>query len=129
MTREEFKKVGGDVQMNSLETISPDVEFNNSGSVRLVSLKTLPPSFVFGNGENIYLDLLKTLPPGVVFKNRGYFFLGSIETIPPGMEFRNDVYSNSLFGGWFKNWDENIKGIDSTRLLNKMIKDGLFDRR
>jgi len=43
-----------------------------------------------------------------VFKNRGY------------------VWLDYLLGGYFNRWSGNIEGIDSKRLLNKMIKDGLF---
>ena len=58
----------------------------------------------------VYLDSLTSLPPDVVFKNRG------------------DVYLKSLVGGWFEDWKGNIKGIDSKRLLNVMIKQGVFER-
>jgi hypothetical protein len=37
-----------------------------------------------------------------------------------------DVALNSLVGGWFENWKGNIEGIDSKRLLNLMIKQGVF---
>jgi len=46
----------------------------------------------------------------VEFKNRGY------------------VYLRSLIRGGFQDWEGNIKGIDSKRLLNKMISLGLFER-
>jgi hypothetical protein len=35
---------------------------------------------------------------------------------------------NSLIGGRFSDWRGNIEGIDSKRLLNKMIKQGVFER-
>jgi len=34
----------------------------------------------------------------------------------------------SLLGGAFGYWEGNIEGIDEKRLLNKMIKDGVFER-
>jgi len=42
--------------------------------------------------------------------------------------FRNegDVYLGFLIGRWFDEWKGNIEGIDSKRLLNKMIKQGMF---
>jgi hypothetical protein len=46
------------------------------------------------------------------------------------VEFSNggDVYLRSLIGDWFSKWKGNIEGIDEKRLLNKMIKDGVFER-
>jgi hypothetical protein len=40
---------------------------------------------------------------------------------------------SSLIGGsipdkWFNKWKGNIEGIDSNRLLNKMINKGVFER-
>ena len=64
---------------------------------------------VTGNGD-VWLDSLTSLPPGVVFKNRGR------------------VYLRSLTGRWFDEWTGNIEGIDSKRLLNVMIKQGVFER-
>jgi hypothetical protein len=43
-------------------------------------------------------------------------------------ENRETVYLTSLTGGRFYNWKGNIEGIDSKRLLNKMISLGLFER-
>jgi hypothetical protein len=44
--------------------------------------------------------------------------------------FKNggDIRLKSLTGGYFTNWKGNIEGIDEKRLLNKMIKDGVFER-
>jgi hypothetical protein len=46
------------------------------------------------------------------------------------VEFRNggDVSLDYLLGDYFNRWSGNIEGIDSKRLLNKMIKDGIFER-
>jgi hypothetical protein len=38
-----------------------------------------------------------------------------------------DVYLKAL-EDWFNDWKGNIEGIDEKRLLNKMIKDGVFER-
>ena len=43
--------------------------------------------------------------------------------------YKRYVYLESLFRNFFRDWKGNIKGIDSKRLLNKMIESGLFDRR
>jgi hypothetical protein len=56
------------------------------------------------------LNSLTSLPPGVVFKNGG------------------DVNLKALTGDWFSKWKGNIEGIDSKRLLNSMIKQGVFER-
>lgn len=99
------------VDLDYLTSLPTDVEFRNRGPVYLGSLKTLPPGVQFGNTENVWLTLLKTIPSGVLFKNEGNIYLGS------------------LFGGWFGSWEGNAKGISPNRLLNKMVADGLFDRR
>ena len=78
--------------------------------------------------SNVYLSGLTSLPPGVEFRNRGYVDLGSLTSLPPGVEFKNswDVYLRSLIGGRISSWPGNIEGIDSKRLLNLMIKKGMF---
>ena len=98
--------------------------------VYLDDLTSLPPGVEFRNGDFIRLDSLTSLPPGVVFKNRGHVYLDSLTSIPPVVVFENggDVNLNSLTGGGFKDWKGNIEGIDSKRLLNMMIKDGVFER-
>ena len=79
---------------------------------------------------SVWLDSLTSIPPGVVFRNEGNVFLQSLTSLPPGVEFRNggDVNLGALIGGRFSGWDGNIEGIDSKRLLNKMISKGLFER-
>jgi hypothetical protein len=84
----------------------------------------------FRNAGKVYLNSLTSLPPDVMFENGGNVFLGSVTSIFPDLDFKNgvNVYLRSLMGGWFDDWKGNIRGIDSNRLLNKMIKDGLFER-
>ena len=79
---------------------------------------------------NVWLDSLPSLPPGVEFKNVGNVNLDSLTSLPPGVEFKNagSVNLRSLVGGdgLFHKWKGNIEGIDSNRLLNVMIKQGVF---
>jgi len=79
---------------------------------------------------DVSLGSLTSLPSGVEFKNGGDVNLGSLTSIPPGVEFRNegDVYMRDPIGGYFGDWGGNIEGIDSKRLLNLMIKQGVFER-
>ena len=149
MTREEFikilkekrypYKIEGDkiivtdewnVDLNSLTSIPPGVEFKNVGDVHLNRLTSLPPGVEFKNVGYVILFSLTSLPPGAEFKNRGNVGLNSLTFLPSGVEFNNegDVYLEYLTGGWFDVWKGNIEGIDSKRLLNKMIKDGVFER-
>jgi len=46
------------------------------------------------------------------------------------VEFNNRgvVGLNSIIGGDFNEWEGNIEGIDSKRLLNLMISKGIFER-
>ena len=120
----------GYVDLDSLTTLPPGVEFKNKGTVWLRSLKTLPPSVEFNNGGGVNLGSLKTLPPGVEFKNREIVNLSDLTTLPAGVEFKNKgtVRLDSLVGGRFSDWSGNIEGVDSNRLLNVMISKGLFER-
>ena len=46
----------GYVDLDSLKTLPPGVEFRNGGSVSLDSLETIPPGVEFRNGGRVYLD-------------------------------------------------------------------------
>ena len=120
----------GNAYLNSLTSIPPGVVFNNKAGVFLKSLKSLPHDMGFNNRGDVHLDSLTSLPPGVVFNNRDDIFLSFLTSLPPGVEFRNFGYIKliSLMGGYFDDWKGNIEGIDSKRLLNLMIKQGLFER-
>ena len=64
----------------------------------------------------------------IVVTHNGYVDLRSLTSLPPGVEFRNggDVDLRSLIGRQFNYWNGNIKRIASKRLLNVMIKQGVF---
>jgi hypothetical protein len=66
----------------------------------------------------------------IVVTSRMGVNLDSLTSLPPGVEFKNggSVNLKLLTGGWFYDWKGNIEGIDEKRLLNKMIKDGVFER-
>lgn len=129
------------VDLDFIETLPPDVKFENRGYVDLGSLTALPPGAEFKNGGGVYLESLTALPPEMEFKNGGDVDLRSLKALSPGVEFNNmgDANLRSLMGagrihpalraGWFDDWGGNIEDIDSNRLLNKMISIGLFDRR
>jgi len=107
----------------------------NEGDVYLNALTSLLPDVKFRNGGDVYLYALTSLPPGVVFRNEGDVYLNALTSLLPDVKFRNggDVYLDALIGGsipygWFKKWKGNIEGIDSKRLLNFMISKGIFER-
>ena len=107
MTSKEFIKVL-DEKSYPYEIEGDRIIVTRKTGVWLTLITSLPPVMEFNNGGSVYLDSLTSLPPDVVFKNRG------------------DVYLKSLVGGWFEDWKGNIEGIDSKRLLNVMIKQGVF---
>ena len=127
MTQKEFIKIL-DERSYSYEIEGDKVVFNNGGNVYLTSLTSLPPGVEFRNRGVVSLDSLTSIPHGVEFRNRGVVLLNVLTSIPPGVVFRNegDVYLGFLIGRWFDEWKGNIEGIDSKRLLNKMIKQGMF---
>jgi len=120
----------GNVDLDDLTSLPPGVEFRNEGSVRLMSLTSLPSGVVFENRDNVVLSFLTSLPSDAEFRNGAGVFLSSLSSIPPGVEFNNgsNIYLEFLTGGLFSDWEGNIEGVDSKRLLNKMISLGLFER-
>jgi len=110
MTREEFIQIL-DSKRYSYRQEENNIVVNRLGDVNLHSLTTIPEGIVFSNGGDVSLSSLTTLPEGTVFSNKGR------------------VHLESLIGGWDFRWKGNIKGIDSKRLLNKMISIGLFNRK
>jgi hypothetical protein len=110
MTREEFKSILEANMYYFYKTEGDKIIITTNGDVNLYSLTSLPSGVEFRNGRNVQLSSLNSIPVGVEFKNEGFIYLGS------------------LIGGWVSNWKGNIKGIDSQRLLNKMIELGLFDK-
>ena len=108
MTQEEFIEIL-DEEGYSYKIEGDKIVVTHNGYVDLRSLTSLPPGVVFKNGGNVNLSALTSIPPGVVFKNGGDVGLKSI-------------------GVWFEYWESNLKGIESKRLLNVMIKQGVFER-
>jgi len=104
------------------------VVFKNEGYIHLYALTSLPPDVVFKNEGGVHLYALTSLPPGVEFRNGGDVDLRALTSLPPGVEFSNEwsVRLDALIGGWFFEWKGNIEGIKKGRLLNLMIKRGMF---
>jgi hypothetical protein len=122
---------GRDVDLKKLVDLPPGVVFNNVMNVTMQFLTSLPPDVEFNNGGNVTLSSLTSLHPSVKFNNLGTSYFGSLVSIPPGVEFRNGtVYfkGRSKYNTSFYRWNGNIEGIDSTMLLNLMIKQGIFER-
>jgi hypothetical protein len=117
----------GGVGLPSLTRLPPGVEFNNEGWVYLHSLTHLPPGVEFNNEGDVSLRSLTHLPPGVEFNNEGTVYLHSLTHLPPGVEFNNKggVLLDSL-GIDTEGWEGNIERINGVRLLNLMIKRGMF---
>jgi hypothetical protein len=124
------------VYLNDLTSLPPDAVFKNVGGVYLKSLTYLPPGVEFYNGGYVVLFSLTSLPPGMVFRNGGDVLFWAITSIPPGVEFKNGgdvefrngevVDLKSLVDVSFHKWKGNIEGIESKRLLNLTIKQGMF---
>jgi hypothetical protein len=129
MTQEEFIKIL-DKKRYSYEIEGDRIVVTEDGYVWLESLTSLPPGVEFKNGGYVDLrsDSLTSLPPGVEFKNGGDVWFNSLTSIPPGVEFKNrgNVDLEPLIGVRFDKWKGNIEGISSKRLLNVMIKQGVF---
>jgi hypothetical protein len=128
MTREEFieelKEKGYSYEIEGNKVI-----VTHKGNVDLRDLTSLPPGVVFKNEAGVNLNSLGSLSPDVDFKNWGHVYLRSLISLLPEVEFRNggSVYLGSVMG-WFYQWEGNIEGINKNRLLNLMIKQGVFDK-
>ena len=122
--------IGSGAMMSDLTSLPPGVEFKNREYVFLGALTSIPRDVEFNNKGAVILNALTSLPPGVEFKNEGDVELHSLTSISPGVEFKNgvNIWLDSLIGGYFTKWEGNIPGIAPNRLLNKMIKDGVFER-
>ena len=127
MTQEAFIKVL-DREGYSYKIEGDKIIVTREGTVNLDTLTSLPLGVEFRNKGSVYLNALTYLPPGVVFKNGLEVYLAALTSIPPDVEFKNGglVRLDSLVGGYFHKCKGNIKGIDSKRLLNVMIKRGMF---
>ena len=127
MTQEEFIKELED-RGYSYEMEGEEILVTHQSRVDLSFLKSLPSDVRFQNHGNVHLRSLESLPLGVQFQNRGVVGLRSLKSLPPGVRFENQgsVYLNFLMGGWFDEWEGNIKGIDPKRLLHLMIDKGVF---
>ena len=128
MTREKFIQVL-DGEGYSYEIEGDKIIITEDWIVDLRTLISLPPEVEF-NGGYVHLDSLTSLPSGVVFNNVGEVNLSDLTSISPGVEFKNEgyVWLNSLVGSAFSDWEGNIEGVDSNRLLNGMISKGIFER-
>ena len=119
----------GNLFLHGLETLPSGVEFNNGGDVYLYELKSISSDVEFRNSRDIYLESLETISSGVTFGNNSKINLPSLRRIPSDVKFNNrNVNLEYLMGGWFSNWRGNIREIDYNGLLNKMVKDGVFEK-
>lgn len=121
----------GKVALPDLVEIPEGVIFSNDGDVILHALRNISPDTVFENGLDVALTSIELIPSGVVFSNENDVHLDCVESIETGVEFKNDgdVYLGNydLYpSSWFSNWNNNIKSISSNKLLNIMVKRGLF---
>jgi hypothetical protein len=129
MTREEFIEILKENKI-SYEIKGNKVVITHMDTIFLHNIDTIPSNVEFNNRGSIYLYRIKFLPQGVVFNNSGSVTLDSVRSISKGVYFNNEgvIELDFIIGGWFFEWEGNIKGIDEKRLLNKMISLGLFER-
>ena len=116
MTREEF------IQVLDREGYSYEIE----GDKIVVNTGRIDD-----NNGNVWLSSISSIPPNVEFNNKGDVDLRSVKVMPSGVVFNNGgrvIMISLIFGGygWFSKWEGNIDGVDSNRLLNFMIKQGVF---
>ena len=137
------KNKNSDVNLQFLKSIPSGIIFCNNGSVNLNSLTHLPEKISFNNKVDVYLNSLTSLSNGINFSNGRNVFLDSLTTIPRETIFSDVKFVNlqSIIGNrpmkphhswahnFFDSWEGNIRKIKPNILVNKMIKDGLFNRK
>jgi hypothetical protein len=103
---------------------------DNGGIFNGYSYEIEGDQIVVTHKGDVWLNYLTSLPPDVEFRNEGHVYLSNLTSLSPGVKFSNGggIDLKSLLGGAFGYWKGNIEGIDEKRLLNKMIKDGVFER-
>ena len=122
-----YKRVGDAIIVN-MEPAGNTL--SSSGTYLRMDLDTIT-SLIFQGKGALSLYFVKSIPPGVHFNHEGSVSFKYLESIPPGVEFNNrgGVWLGPLSGGdYFHRWEGNIEGVDSKRLLNLMIKQGVFER-
>jgi hypothetical protein len=95
-----------------------------------ISYKMIDGKIIVNDNGNAYLPDEESLPPNIEFRNKGDIYLYRLASISPGVIFNNSggVHLKRIMGGWWINWEGNIDGMSSKRLLNMMIKQGVFER-
>lgn len=123
-----------------LESIPPNVKFENSGYVDLSFLEDLPEGISFKNSGNVFLSLVERIPGGTVFLNQEDVVLEELKEIGGEVIFSNGgkVWLDSIDlsgfskGVRFQNFgsvsprnkfeDLGIRGISTSRILNSLIE-------
>ena len=125
-----------------IDGIPPGVVFNNSGVVD-IPIDHVSDDVEFNNGGYVNLSYVISIGKNVKFKNNGNVFLGKhLNRINSSVEFNNsgaiytfiisgmklgDILDDFSYDIQVDDWQGNIEGVDSTRLMNLMISKGLFD--
>ncbi len=109
------------VAINHLKTLPSGVIFNNKGNVHIMELQKIPEVVQFNNGGNIVLGLYDQgikIHPSTVFNNgKSKIMLGYQ---------RGGTYMFSTSSDWGESWKGSIDDINTKRLFNLMVKQGVF---
>ena len=127
------KKGTGNDDHIYLDDLVPDIIFANKGMVKLENdITSLPYGLEFRNGGEIFGLNLKEIEYPLIFQNGGSIQFHRLEKINHGVVFNNkgDVYIKNIGAIESKprpvGYKKLFKGISDKRLLNLMIKQGVF---
>jgi hypothetical protein len=90
-----------------MSDISSNVEFRNGGNVIINNIESVPANVTFNNGGSVFLRDAKIIDSSSTLSNGNKFWLRGISTM---------------------NFPPKIEDINDKRLLNLMIKQGVFER-
>lgn len=138
LDREGFKySISGDIIVieGSSGFFPRDVNFLKGKVLQLI------PGLIFKNTGNVYIEGIDNIPENIEFLNGGYVYFSSPEKggIPiinksvifnnkggvytKGISFDSSEYNTAAVNNI---WGGGIEGINNKRLLNLMVKKGIF---
>lgn len=124
MNKEAFMKVLGKNKIHFMEEggrlIVGRVNFGSDYiSFYELGIDSMPPNVTFDNSGHVQLGALKEIPEGVFFDNEGVVYMSSVSRITRGTRFGKWVRGVILSGGVI---DFNIRQINYGDLLTATFK-------
>jgi len=125
MNKEAFMKVLGKNKIHFMEEggrlIVGRINYSGSDYISFYELEidSMPPNVTFDNSGHVQLGVLKEIPEGVFFDNEGVVYMSMVSRITRGTRFGRWVRGVVPSGGVI---DFDIQGINYGDLLTAVFK-------